>query len=509
MPIFWLSRVQPIAEGAGFPRPAEASAARRDRQQHAERVRWLAERVAEQRERVKKLQRLRSHTQHRLEAKAAALRAASDELRAHQAALEEQGDQLLACSARACQQLIARLVQKRVAVLQQLRSILPMQLFMDRDTSGRHHHHHHHQLHPQHQQQPHPHQQQHALASGAAETVTVQLCGARLPPDAEKFLSLPPWELAAAFGWLFHLLELMSHYLDLPLLHAGQFKGSYTCIWQPSTFYDPWPHSGDAAINLFVEAPSGSGGGSSGTTPTAAAASRPPTSSASGSAWASLATCGAGCLGPGDGLACTGVGGAGSCVVLRLQRGAQMLQRSAACLAVAGFRRLEAAEEAGGELDGATGGAWARLQASLPQRQPMVLVALLLQQPAYGDGCGVVRSADAPPGTNAGDDFLKAVNAALAAGTLSGSIYPGQDSVYISAAHALGATPRPLPDASTPSPATELSRAMAMREPQDPGYDSDDADANGWSLIEAPPPPPPSQPEDVDHWIRAMFVDAH
>lgn len=31
----------------------------------------------------------------------------------------------------------------------------------------------------------------------------------------------------------------------------------------------------------------------------------------------------------------------------------------------------------------------------------------------------------------------------------------------------------------------------------------------GWDLIEHPTfPPPPSQTEDVEHWTRAMFIDA-
>ena len=30
-----------------------------------------------------------------------------------------------------------------------------------------------------------------------------------------------------------------------------------------------------------------------------------------------------------------------------------------------------------------------------------------------------------------------------------------------------------------------------------------------WDLIEHPPfPPPPSHTEDVEHWTRAMFIDA-
>lgn len=32
---------------------------------------------------------------------------------------------------------------------------------------------------------------------------------------------------------------------------------------------------------------------------------------------------------------------------------------------------------------------------------------------------------------------------------------------------------------------------------------------DGWDMIERPAwPPPPSHPEDVEHWMRAMFTDA-
>ena len=31
----------------------------------------------------------------------------------------------------------------------------------------------------------------------------------------------------------------------------------------------------------------------------------------------------------------------------------------------------------------------------------------------------------------------------------------------------------------------------------------------GWDIVEHPTfPPPPSQSEDVEHWTRAMFIDA-
>lgn len=30
----------------------------------------------------------------------------------------------------------------------------------------------------------------------------------------------------------------------------------------------------------------------------------------------------------------------------------------------------------------------------------------------------------------------------------------------------------------------------------------------GWDLVEHPTLPPPSQSEDIEHWTRAMFIDA-
>lgn len=36
-----------------------------------------------------------------------------------------------------------------------------------------------------------------------------------------------------------------------------------------------------------------------------------------------------------------------------------------------------------------------------------------------------------------------------------------------------------------------------------------DSTVDGWNLVEHPRlPPPPSNSEDVEHWTRAMFVDA-
>lgn len=33
--------------------------------------------------------------------------------------------------------------------------------------------------------------------------------------------------------------------------------------------------------------------------------------------------------------------------------------------------------------------------------------------------------------------------------------------------------------------------------------------AEGWDIVERPTfPPPPSQAEDIEHWTRAMIIDA-
>jgi len=37
---------------------------------------------------------------------------------------------------------------------------------------------------------------------------------------------------------------------------------------------------------------------------------------------------------------------------------------------------------------------------------------------------------------------------------------------------------------------------------------SSDSSVDGWDLIEHPSLPPPSHSEDVEHWARAMIIDA-
>lgn len=45
--------------------------------------------------------------------------------------------------------------------------------------------------------------------------------------------------------------------------------------------------------------------------------------------------------------------------------------------------------------------------------------------------------------------------------------------------------------------------------PDDELLNDEDFDDNEWSVIQAPfLPPPPSEPEEVEHWTRAMFTDA-
>jgi hypothetical protein len=35
-----------------------------------------------------------------------------------------------------------------------------------------------------------------------------------------------------------------------------------------------------------------------------------------------------------------------------------------------------------------------------------------------------------------------------------------------------------------------------------------DSTVDGWDIVEHPRLPPPSRSEDVEHWTRAMFIDA-
>lgn len=46
-------------------------------------------------------------------------------------------------------------------------------------------------------------------------------------------------------------------------------------------------------------------------------------------------------------------------------------------------------------------------------------------------------------------------------------------------------------------------------EQGEPTPDVSDSTVDGWNIVEHPTlPPPPSHSEDVEHWTRAMFIDA-
>lgn len=59
-------------------------------------------------------------------------------------------------------------------------------------------------------------------------------------------------------------------------------------------------------------------------------------------------------------------------------------------------------------------------------------------------------------------------------------------------------------DSNLPSSAASFLYAT---EPSDVGKNENLIE--GWDLVEHPTfPPPPSQTEDVEHWVRAMIIDA-
>lgn len=59
-------------------------------------------------------------------------------------------------------------------------------------------------------------------------------------------------------------------------------------------------------------------------------------------------------------------------------------------------------------------------------------------------------------------------------------------------------------DSNLPSSAASFIYAT---EPSDIGKNENLIE--GWDLVEHPTfPPPPSQTEDVEHWVRAMIIDA-
>ncbi|KAG2426499.1 hypothetical protein HXX76_011727 [Chlamydomonas incerta] len=355
-------------------------------------------------------------------------------------------------------------------------------------------------------------------SGSGASPIQVTLCNLKLPDAASVcgLMTQQPDVTSAGLGYLLLLLDLLATYLGGPLLHEGAFQGSTTVLWQQHSFWNRRPSSSNARLPLFLEegGPGGGlgGGGGGGVS--------------GGGAGPGLVARPRAPLLPPQPSAPVGAGGALAGALSALGRvmtgGGGAAAASAAAAAASssygyGYNRSQHEDEAlARQRHTDLRLAYDMLLRSLGCFVRDKVLSLGLQlPPGWGPLgwlavlCATVRR---EPGT---DVVLTAASAALAAAAAAGG---GGGDVRGAAAAAWAG-----PGAGgggggggggmygAPDSDTHLARRGDDGDDGGggPGSEGEEVEEDGWDVVQAPfLPPPPSQPEEVEHWTRAMFTDA-
>lgn len=295
-----------------------------------------------------------------------------------------------------------------------------------------------------------------------------QVCNARLPRGLDPH-SVPSDELAASLGWMVLLLNLVVHNVGAPALHNSGFAGSCSRIWQRDSYWDARPSSRSNEYPLFIPRQNFCSTGGE-TSWTDRSSSNFGVASMESERKARLDSSGGGSF---------NYSSASSHSVethMDLQKGISLLKKSVACVTAYCYNSLclEVPAEA------STFEAFAKLLAMLSSSKE-VRSAVSLKM-----ACS--RSSKQVQQLN---KSVWNVNSAISSSSLLDSTHtlPAMRNTYEKNLRS---------SAASYLYATELS---------DIGKNENLIE--GWDLVEHPKfPPPPSQTEDVEHWTRAMFIDA-
>lgn len=299
------------------------------------------------------------------------------------------------------------------------------------------------------------------------------ICNARLPRGLDPH-SVPSDELGASVGYMVQLLNLVVRCVCAPALHNSGFAGSCSRIWQRDSYWDARPSSRSGEYPLFIPRQNfcSSGGeaswydrscSNSGTSSdfgvTSMESDRKPRLDASSSSSFNYASASLHSIETHKDL----------------QKGIALLKKSVACITAYCYNTLclEVPAEA------STFEAFARLLATLSSSKEVRSVFSLKMSGSRA--------------SKQGQQLNKSVWNVDSAGSSSTLMESGHVPVL-----------RNTFDNALPSSTRNLVYATDV---SDVGRNENLIE--GWDLIEHPPfPPPPSQTEDVEHWTRAMFIDA-
>ncbi|XP_047150222.1 uncharacterized protein LOC124822273 [Vigna umbellata] len=293
-----------------------------------------------------------------------------------------------------------------------------------------------------------------------------QICNARLPRALDPH-SVPSEELSASLGYMVQLLNLVVHNLAAPALHNSGFAGSCSRIWQRDSYCDARPSSRSNEYPLFIPRQNycSTAGENSWSTDKSSSnfgvasmesvkRNRPDSSGNSNSSY-SLAS-------------------SHSVQTHRdLQKGISLLKKSVACITAYCYNYLclDAPSE------GSTFESFAKLLATLSSSKEVRSVfSLKMAQSRTRKQVQQLNKS------------VWSMNSAISSTTL------------LESAHSV---PTTRIENYLPSSTASFLYATDLSDGKN------ECLIEGWDIVEHPTfPPPPSQSEDVEHWTRAMFIDA-
>ncbi|XP_050204338.1 uncharacterized protein LOC126654494 [Mercurialis annua] len=295
-----------------------------------------------------------------------------------------------------------------------------------------------------------------------------KICTALLPRGLDPH-SVPSYDLAASLGYMIQLLNLVVHSLAAPALHNSGFAGSCSRIWQRDSYWNAGPSSRSNEYPLFIPRQKycSTSGENSWTD-----------KSSSNFGVASMESEKKAYLDSSRSSSFNYSSASPHSVETHkeLQKGISLLKKSVACVTAYGYNLLCLDVPA----EASTFEAFAKLLATLSS--PKELRSVFSLKMACSRSCKQVQRLN---------KSVWNANSTISSSSL------------LESAHALYLT-KNISDNYLPNSATSF---LFGTEISDSGKNESLFD--GWDLVEHPTfPPPPSQTEDVEHWTRAMFIDA-
>ncbi|XP_058747722.1 uncharacterized protein LOC131620608 [Vicia villosa] len=293
-----------------------------------------------------------------------------------------------------------------------------------------------------------------------------QICNALLPRAVDPN-SVPPEELCVSLGYMVQLLNLIVHNLAAPALHNSGFAGSCSRIWQRDSYWDARPSSRSNEYPLFIPRQNyylNNGGENSWSDKSSSnfgvasmESDRRPRLDSSGSSSFNYSL-------------------ASSHNVQtynEIQQGISLLKKSVACITAYCYNSLcsDIPSEA------STFEAFAKLLATLSSSKEVRSVFSLKM--TRSRTCKQVQQLN---------KSVWNMSSAISSSTLLESAH------YVPSSRIENYMPSSAASFLYPTDASDRKRECMIE---------------GWDIVEHPTlPPPPSQSEDVEHWTRAMFIDA-